>query len=207
MRDERWQDPLTRLELSVSPLDEQPEGPTVLEDKQWCCMRQGTSHQLRDELWLNTVSIPLVCAGLRFTRTTPVEPLSCPGISRVKPLFVAWTISMDSIVLAVLATGAEIAKWPKDFGLSAISQLLDSLMKPLCAGRSIRLWINLDTPPPDHLTSLSRNIARALIRGRSQQLQSRLWSFRNFPGFSAVWTCKPDSLMLQPCHHPEILEF
>ena len=61
VRDESWQDPLTRLELSVSPLDEQPEGPTALQDQQWCCMRQGTSHQLRDELWLNTVSITLVC--------------------------------------------------------------------------------------------------------------------------------------------------
>ena len=48
---------------------------------------------------------------------------------------------MDSIVPAVLATGAEIAKWPEDLGLSTTFQLLDSLMKPLCAGRSIRLWI------------------------------------------------------------------
>ena len=68
------------------------------------------------------------------------------------------------------------------------------------------MWINLDTPEPDHKMSPSRNIANALIRRRSQ-LSSRLRRFRNVSGFSAVWTCKSDSRMLQPPHHPEISEF
>ena len=60
---------------------------------------------------------------------------------------------MDRFVPAVLATGAEIVKWPEDLGLSTTSQLLDSLMKFLYAERSIRLSINVDTPPPDHKMS------------------------------------------------------
>ena len=47
-----------------------------------------------------------VRSGLLMTRTTPVGPLSHSVGSRVKPLFVAWTISMDSIVPAMFATGA-----------------------------------------------------------------------------------------------------
>ena len=39
-----------------------------------------------------------------MTRTTPVDPLSHSVGSRVKRLFVAWTISMDSIVPAIFAT-------------------------------------------------------------------------------------------------------
>ena len=39
-----------------------------------------------------------VLSGLRMTQTAPVDPLSHSVGSRVKPLFVAWTISMDSIV-------------------------------------------------------------------------------------------------------------
>ena len=105
---------------------------------------------------------------------------------------------MDNIVPAVLESGAEIVKWPSNLGLPVTSQLLDSLMKFLRAGKSVRLWMNLDTPVPDHKISLSRNIASALMRRRSQQLLSRLRRFRNFSGFSAVWTCKSDSLMLQP---------
>ena len=42
---------------------------------------------------------------------------------------------MDSIVPAVLATGAECVKWSADFGLSVTFRLLDSLMKFLRAGR------------------------------------------------------------------------
>ena len=34
-RDASWQDPLTRLGLSVTPRDEQPEAPTALQDQQW----------------------------------------------------------------------------------------------------------------------------------------------------------------------------
>ena len=33
-RDASWQDPLTRLGLSVTPQDEQPEAPTALQDQQ-----------------------------------------------------------------------------------------------------------------------------------------------------------------------------
>ena len=72
-----------------------------------------------------------------MTRTTPVDPLSHSVSSRVKPLFLAWTISMDSIVPAIFATGAECVKWSADLGLSVTSRLLDSLMKFLRAGRSV----------------------------------------------------------------------
>ena len=34
-RDASWQDPLTRLGLSVTPQSEQPEAPTALQDQQW----------------------------------------------------------------------------------------------------------------------------------------------------------------------------
>ena len=46
-------------------------------------------------------------SGLRMTRTAPVDPLSHSVGFRVKPLFVTWTISMDSIVPTVFAIGAE----------------------------------------------------------------------------------------------------
>ena len=42
-RDASWQDPLTRLGLSVTPQDEHPEAPTALQDQQWRRMRKGTS--------------------------------------------------------------------------------------------------------------------------------------------------------------------
>ena len=64
---ESWQDPLTRLGLSVTPQDERPEAPTALQDQPWRCLRKGTSlincAQVLNvhELWLNIVSIPLVC--------------------------------------------------------------------------------------------------------------------------------------------------
>ena len=85
---------------------------------------------------------------------------------------------MDNIVPAVLATGAEIAKWQSDLGLSITSQLLDSLIKSLCAARGMWLWIKLETP--DHKMSLSRNIASALIRRRSQQLFVSTSAFSEF---------------------------
>ena len=69
-----------------------------------------------------------------MTRTAPADPLSHSVGSRVKPLFLPWTISMDSIVPAVFATGAECVKWSADFGLSVTSRLLDSLMKSLRVG-------------------------------------------------------------------------
>ena len=42
---------------------------------------------------------------------------------------------------------------------------------------------------------------------RSLQLLSQLQRFPSFPGLSAVWTFNSISLMLQPTHHPENLEF
>ena len=75
-------------------------------------------------------------------------------------------------------------------------------MKFLRAGRSVRLWINLDANKP-----ISQTIAGVLMRRRSLQLLSRLRRFRSFPGFSAVWTFNANSRMLQSTHHPEILEF
>ena len=131
-RDASWQDPLTHLGLSVSPQGEQPEAPTALQDQQWRCMRKGSSHQLRAGVERGRIVAQhcfrpsRVRSGLGLTRTTPVDPLSCLGISRVEPLFVARTTSMDSIVPAVFATGAEIVKWPSDLGLSVTSQWLDS---------------------------------------------------------------------------------
>ena len=144
--DASWQDPLTRLGLSVTPQDEQPEDLTALQDQQWHRMRKGTFHQLRAGVERarivahHCIHPSRVRSGLRMTRTTPVDPLSHSVSSRVKPLFVAWTISMDSIVPAIFATGAECVKWSADFGLSVTSRLLDSLMKFLRAGRSVRLW-------------------------------------------------------------------
>ena len=41
-----WQDPLTRLRLSVTLQSEQPEAPTTLQDQQWRRMRKKT-FQLR----------------------------------------------------------------------------------------------------------------------------------------------------------------
>ena len=43
-RDASWQDPLTRLGLSVTPQDDQPEAPTALQDQQWRRMRNWTFH-------------------------------------------------------------------------------------------------------------------------------------------------------------------
>ena len=213
-RDASWQDPLTRLGLSVTPQDEQPEAPTALHDQQWRRMRKGIFHQLRAGVERarivthHCIHPSRVRSGLRTTRTAPVDPLSRSVISRVKPLSIARTISMDSIVPAVFATEAECVKWPADFGLSVTSLLLDSLMKSLRAGRSVRLWINLDTDTPDHKKLLSRTIASVLMRRRSLQLLSRLRRFWSFHGFSAVWTFfNSNSGMFQSTHHPEFLEF
>ena len=79
---------------------------------------------------------------------------------------------MDSVVPAIFATGAECVKWSADFGLSVTSRLLDSLMKFLRAGRSVRLWINLDADTPDYRRPISQTIAS--VRRRSLQLLSRL---------------------------------
>ena len=148
-----------------------------------------------------------VRSGLRMTRTAPVDPLSHSVVSRVKPLFVAWTILMDSIVPAVFATGAKCVKWSADFGLSVTSRLLDSLMKFLRAGRSVWLWINLDANTPAHKKPIPQTIAGVLMRRRSLQLLSRLRRFRSFHGFSAVCTFNANSRTLQSTHHPENLEF
>ena len=142
-----------------------------------------------------------------MTRTTLVDLLSHSVGSRVKPLFVVWTISVDSIVPAIFATGAECVKWSADVGLSVISRLLDSLMKFLRAGRSVWLWINLDANTPDHKRPISQTLASVLMRRRSLQLLPRLRRFRTFPGFCAVWTVDANSRMLQSNHHPEVLEF
>ena len=82
---------------------------------------------------------------------------------------------------AVFATGAECEKWSADFGLSVTSRLLDSLMKFLRAGRSVRLWINLDANTPDYKKPISQTIAGVLMRRRSLQLLSRLRRSRSFP--------------------------
>ena len=138
-RDASWQDPLTRLGLSVTPQDEQPEAPTALQDQQWRRMRKGTFHQLRAVVERaqivahHCIHPSRVRSGPQMTRTAPVDPLSNSVGPRVKPLFIAWTISTDSIVPAVFATGAECVKWSADFDLSVTSRLLDSLMKFLRA--------------------------------------------------------------------------
>ena len=208
--DASWQDPLTCLGLSVTPQDEQPEAPTALQDQQWRRMRKGTFHQLRVGVERARIAAhhcihpSRVRSGLRMTRTAPVDPLSHSVGSRVKPLFVVWTISMDSIVPAVFATGAECVKWSADFGLSVTSRLLYSLMKFLRAGRSVRLWINVDANTPDYRRRISQATASVLMRRRSLQLLSRLRRFRSFPGFCAVWTVDANSCMLQSKHHPGI---
>ena len=119
-RDASWQDPLTRLGLSVTPQDEEPEAPTALQDQQWRRMRKGTFHQLHAGVERarivarHCIHPSRVRSGLRMTRTAPVDPLSHFVGSRVKPLFVAWTISMDSISPAIFATGAECVIWSTD---------------------------------------------------------------------------------------------
>ena len=65
-RDATWQDPLTRLGLSVTPQDEQPEAPTALQDQLWRRMRKGFFINCAQvwnvhELWLITAFIHLVC--------------------------------------------------------------------------------------------------------------------------------------------------
>ena len=80
-RDTSWQDPLTRLGLSVTP--------TALQDQQWRRMRKGTFHQLgagveRARIVAHHCIHPSrVRSGLRMTRTTPVGPLSHSVGSRV----------------------------------------------------------------------------------------------------------------------------
>ena len=186
---------------------------TALQDQQWRRKRKGTFHQLRAGVERarivahHCIHPSRVRSGFRMTRTAPVDPLSHSVGSRVKPLFVAWTVSMDRIVPAVFATGAECVKWSTDFGLSVTSRLLDLLMKFLRAGRSVRLWINLDANTPDYKKPISQTIAGVLMRRRSLQLLSRLRRFRSFPGFSAVWTFNANSRMLQSKHHPEIWNF
>ena len=80
-------------------------------------------------------------------------------------------------------------------------------MKSLRAGRSVRLWIDLDTDTSDDKKPISRTIASVLMRRRSLQLLSRLPRFRTFPGFSAVWTFNSNSRMLQSTHHPKNVKF
>ena len=77
----------------------------------------------------------------------------------------------------------------------------------LRAGRSVRLWINLDANTPDYKRPISQTIASVLMRRRSLQLLSRLRRFRSFPGFCAEWTFDANSRMLQSKHHPDFLEF
>ena len=65
-RDASWQDPLTRLGLSVTPQDEQLEALTALQDQQWRRMRKGLFINCEQvwnvhELWLITAFIHLVC--------------------------------------------------------------------------------------------------------------------------------------------------
>ena len=102
--------------LSVTPQSEQPEAPTALQDQTWRRMRKGTSHQLRAGVERarivahHCIHPSRVRSGLRMTRTIPVDPLSLSIISRLKPLFVAWRFSMNSIVPAVFATEAECVK-------------------------------------------------------------------------------------------------
>ena len=212
-RDASWKDLLTCLGISVTPQDEQPEAPTALQDQQWRRMRKRTFHQMRAGVERARIAAhhcihpSRVRSGLRMTRTTPVDPLSHSVGSRVKPLFVAWTISVDSIVPAIFATGAECGKWSADFALCVTSRLLDSFMKFLRAGRSVRLWISLDANTPDHRKPISLTIASVWIRRRSLQFLSRLGRFRSFPGFCAVWTVDANSQMLPSKYHPEFLGF
>ena len=142
-----------------------------------------------------------------MTRTEPVDPLSHSVRSRVKPLFVVWTISMDSIVPAIFATGAECVKWSADCGLSVTSRLLDSLMKFLRAWEKCPAVDQSGCRHSRLQEAISQTIASVLMRRRSLQLLSRLRRFRGFPRFCAVWTVDANSRMLQSKYHPEFLEF
>ena len=56
-----------------------------------------------------------------MTRTIPVDPSSVPVASRSKPLVVAFSNSVNNVVPAVFATGAEFVRWPSDLGLPVTS--------------------------------------------------------------------------------------
>ena len=92
VRDASWQDPLTRLGLSVTPQDERLEAPTALQDQQWRRMRKMTFHQLRAGVERarivahHCIHPSRVRSGLRMTRTVLVGPLSHSVGSRAKPL-------------------------------------------------------------------------------------------------------------------------
>ena len=174
-------------------------------------MRKGTSHPHRCGTCSNcspTLCSSIPCAfWFAHGSNDPVDPSSVPVSSRSKPLFVAFSNSANNVVPAVFATGAEFVRWPSDLGLLVTSQLLDSVMKSLRTGGTVRLWIDWDIPVPIDKADFPRAIASVSFRRRSRQLLSRLRRFRNFSGFCAIWTCCSKSLILQPTHHPDFLEF
>ena len=89
----------------------------------------------------------------------PVDPSSVPVGSRSKPLFVAYTNSVNNVVPAVFATGAEFVRWRSDLGMPVTSALPDSVMKSLRTGRTVRLWIDWDIPVPIHRADFPRAVA------------------------------------------------
>ena len=143
-----------------------------------------------------------------MTRTAPVDPLSHSVVSRVKPLFVAWTISKDSIVPAVFATGAECVKCSADLGLSVTSRLLDSIMKFLRAGRSN---LAVDQSGREHSRSQEAHFPNHCLCFDAKTVTATLVStstISEFPWIQrGVETFDANSRMLQSTHHPEILEF
>ena len=109
-------------------------------------MRKGTSHPRRCGTCSNcgpTLCSSIPCASwFAHDPNDPVDPSSVTVGSRSKPLFVAYTNSVNNVVAAVFATGAAFVRWPSDLGLPVTSQLLDSVMKSLRTGRTVRLWID-----------------------------------------------------------------
>ena len=189
-RDASWQDPLTRLGLSVTPQDEQPEAPTALQDQQWRRMREGIFHQLRAGVERarivahHCIHPSRVRSGLRMTRTAPVDPLSHSVGSHVKPLFYC----LDDFC------GQHCARSFCDW-----SRMCEMVCRFwfVChfsvAGLSHEISTRWETcaavdQSPDYKRPISETIASVLMRRRSLQLLSRRRRFRSFPGFYAVWT-------------------
>ena len=208
-RDASWQDPLTRLGLSVTPQSEQPEAPTALQDQQWRRMRIGTFHELSEGVERGRIVAhhcihpSRVRSGLRMTRTAPVDPLSHSVGSRVKPFFCCvddfygqhcarsfcdWSRMCGTVCrfwfvchFSVAGLSHEIsARWEK---CAAVNQ-------SGCEHSRLE-----EAHFPNHCQCFdAKTVTTTLVSTPA---------ISSFPGFSAVWTFNANSRMLQSTHHPE----
>ena len=141
-----------------------------------------------------------------MTQTAPVDPLSHSVGSRVKPLFCCLDDFYGQHCARNFCDWSRMCEMVCRFWFVCHFLVAGLSHEVSRAGKSVRLWINLDANTSDHKTH-PQTFASVLMRRRSLQLFSRLRRCRSFPGFSAVWTFDANSRMLQSIHHPEILEF